>query len=170
MSSSASDALAETLLTLDGEFAELEQEYGADLQQQSILEDPEIPITMSEEDSDPEETCLSVSECVEVETSDIDQQEEENLQNFLSDTCKCHLGTGNKPCCLTLSVNAIRQCRQSCFDLPHNELDLVIMSQVHYLRTTGGEDNSIRPVSNYYFHGVKICQATLLFIHARCKS
>ena len=45
MSSSASDALAETLLTLDGEFAELEQEYGADLQQQSILEDPEIPIS-----------------------------------------------------------------------------------------------------------------------------
>ena len=120
---------------------------------------------MSEEDSDPEETCLSVSECVEVETSDIGQQEEENLQKFLSDTCKCHLGTGNKPCCLNLSVNAIRRCRQSCFDLSHNELDLVIMSQVHYLRTTGGEDNSIRPVSNYYFHGVKICQDTFLFIH-----
>ncbi len=97
-----------------------------------------------------------------------DKQEDSKIQKFLSDTCKCHFGVGSRPCCLTLSVDDIRECRLSCSELSHNELDLVVMSQVHYFRTTpgkGASTESFRPLSSYYFHGVKICQATFLFMH-----
>ena len=55
----------------------------------------------------------------------------------------------------------------SSSELSHNELDLVVMSQVHYFRTTseGASTASFRPISDYYFHGVRICQATFLFVH-----
>ena len=49
------------------------------------------------------------------------------------------------------------------------------MSQVHYLRTIEQQPiqkassisraNAFRPVSSYYIHGVKICQATFLLLH-----
>ena len=160
----ASYALEEVLLTLEQEFAELEQEYGsADLQQHSMVEDPGSSSIISEVESDQDEPSFTPSESVEVEASDSDLQEDSRVHKFLTDTCKCHLGVGNKPCCLTLSTDAIRKCRQSCFELSHNELDLVIMAQVHYFRTVLG---ATRSVSSYYFHGVKLCQATFLFCTA----
>jgi hypothetical protein len=163
--------LEEALLILDEEFSELEQEYGGDLQQHSILEeDSEALTTLSEvgrdlgEYIDQDEPSLSAGECVEPETSSSDLLEESKIMKFLSDTCKCHLGAGNKPCSLTLSATDIRECRQSCCELSHNELDLVIMSQVHYYRTSHGDDD-VRPVSSYHFHGLKTCQASFLFMH-----
>ena len=159
----ASYALEEVLLTLEQEFAELEQEYGsADLQQHSMVEDPGSSSIISEVESDQDEPSFTPSESVEVEASDSDLQEDSRVHKFLTDTCKCHLGVVNKPCCLTLSTDAIRKCRQLCFELSHNELDLVIMAQVHYFRTVLG---ATRSVSSYYFHGVKLCQATFLFLH-----
>ena len=61
MSISASDALAESLQVLESEFDELEQEYRGDLQQQSILEDPESLSTLSEVNSDPDEPSLTLN-------------------------------------------------------------------------------------------------------------
>ena len=37
----ASDMLVDALVTTDGEFVEVEEEYGCDLQQQIIIEDPD---------------------------------------------------------------------------------------------------------------------------------
>ena len=126
----------------------------------SILEDPESPTeslsALSEVDSEPDGPSSSLCQCVETEVSGSDLLEESKVQKFLSDTCNCHLAVGNKACSLTFTVDDIRHCRQLCSVLTHNELDLVIMSQVHYYRTTQRENDQIRPVSNYYFNGVKI--------------
>jgi len=72
-------------------------------------------------------------------------------------------------------MDTITRCRDKCAELSHNELDLVVMSQVHYLRTVEQQPiqkassisraNAFRPVSSYHIHGVKICQATFLFLH-----
>ena len=80
---------------------------------------------MPDEDSDLDEGNTSLSELVGVEVSEMDIR---MVQTFLSNTCKCHLGVGNKPCCLTLPLQEIKKCRMSCSELSHNELDLVVMS------------------------------------------
>ena len=162
-----SEVLEEVLLTLQSEFTELEQEYGANFEQNSVISEVEDSSMMPDEDSDLDEENTSLSELVGVEVSEMDIQEDSMVQTFLSNTCKCHLGVGNKPCCLTLPLQEIKKCRMSCSELSHNELDLVVMSQVHYFRTTseGASTASFRPISNYYFHGVRICQATFLFVH-----
>lgn len=162
----ASDALEEAILTLDSEFTEVDLEYGADLQEDSIVGDDEISIVMPDEDCDP--NVSTNDDLVEVEGSETDVDEDSKIQKFLSDTCKCHLGKGNKPCCLTVSSEDIRKCRISCSELLHNELDLVVMSQVHYFRSTLSKSDttdSFRPLSSYFFHGLKICPATFLFMH-----
>ena len=87
-------------------------------------------------------------------------------RTFLSTTCKCKLGPEGKPCCLSLTMDTITRCRDKCAELSHNELDLVDMSQVHYLRTVEQQPiqkassisrvNAFCPVSSYYIHGVKL--------------
>ena len=99
-----------------------------------------------------------------------DSQEQEDVQQFLSNTCKCTLGPGGKPCCLSLSMETIQRSRDKCAELSHNELDLVVMTQIHSLRTVEheacqGKTSTFRPSCSYFIHGVKICQATFLFLH-----
>ena len=81
-------------------------------------------------------------------------------------SCKCTLGPGGKPCCLSLSI---QRSRDKCAELSHNELDLV-MAQIHSLRTVehevcDGKTSTFRPSCSYFIHGVKICRATFLFLH-----
>ena len=87
MSISASDALTESLLVLESEFNELEQEYRGDLQEQSILEDPESPgeslSALSEVDSEPDGPSSSLCQCVETEASGSELLEESKVQKFL---------------------------------------------------------------------------------------
>ena len=115
-------------------------------------------------------------ESEEYEQTSSDVQEQQGTQRFLTDTCKCKLGPGGKPCCLSFSKETIRMCRDNCAELSHNELDLVVMSQVHYLRTVehqtvprarsqSSSATSFRPLSTYYMHEVKICRPTFLFLH-----
>ena len=143
--------------------------------QQSIIEDPdETSAHFSENHVHAEVSfdAVMIGETPQLERSECDIQEDERVREFLSDTCGCHLGVGNQACCLAFSSAAIRKCRNSYSELSHNELDLVVMSQVHYLRTTEDQvverstsSDSFRPVSAYYFQGVRICQATFLFLH-----
>ena len=109
-------------------------------------------------------------ESEEYERTVSDVKEQQDIQTFLADNCKCKLGSEGKPCCLSLSIETIRSCRDNCAELSHNELDLVVMSQVHYLRTVEHlaapfSAACFRPISTYYIHGIKICQSTFLFLH-----
>ena len=86
-----------------------------------------------------------------------DSQEQEDVQQFfLSNTCKCCLGPGGKPCCLSLSMETIQRSRDKCAELSHNELDLV-MAQIHYLRTVEhkacqGKTSTFWPSCSYFIH------------------
>lgn len=59
--SNASNVLEEALLTLESEFAELEQEYGADLEQESMIADVENSPVVPDEGNDLEEASTSLS-------------------------------------------------------------------------------------------------------------
>ena len=102
------------------------------------------------------------------EQRESDVAEQEDILKFLSDTCNCKLGQEGKPCCLSLSHETIRKCRNNCAELAHSELDLVIMSQIHSHRTVEHQaqcSSSFRPMSTYSIHWIKICQTTFLFLH-----
>ena len=79
---------------------------------------------------------------MQLEKSESEVQEQENVQKFLLGTCECHLGVGNKPCSLSISPDAIRKSQNSYSELFHNELDLVVISQVHYSRTNKDDRES----------------------------
>ena len=91
---------------------------GADLEQNSVINDVEDYSMMPDEDSDIEEANTSLlTELVGVEASEMDIQEDSMVQTFLSNTCKCHLRVGNKPCCLTLPLQEIKRRRMSLSEL-----------------------------------------------------
>jgi len=170
----------ESLRVLESEFAELDEEYGCSLEL-SVCEGIDSSAGTSESPSCAENATSTTSgefiggEVVDLEQTLCDTQEQQDIETFLSTTCKCKLGPEGKPCCLSLTMDTITRCRDKCAELSHNELDLVVMSQVHYLRTVEQQPiqkassisraNAFRPVSSYHIHGVKICQATFLFLH-----
>ena len=57
--------------------------------------------------------------------SESDVAEQEDILMFLSDTGKCKLGPEGKPCCLSLSQETIRKCRNNCAELTVNSISLV---------------------------------------------
>ena len=175
---SESSQISDELAVLASEFEGLEAEYNCSLEH-SVCEGPSAsPASLefrvevsSSSESTPVTSEQRVGELVSFEPTPHDSREQEDVQQFLSDTCKCSLGPGGTPCCLSLSMETIRRSRDKCAELTHNELDLVIMAQIHSLRTAkheackGATSSTFRPLSSYYIHGVKICQVTFLFLH-----
>ena len=170
------EQLSDTLLTLESEFAELEAEYGCSLEQ-SLSVDQDTNITTMETDPSGESFATNSvgrvgGKSEEYEQTVSDVKEQQDIQKFLVDTCKCKLGSRGKPCCLSFSMETIRSCRNNCAELSHNELDLVVISQVHYLRTVehlsvprAHSSTSFRHISTYFIHGMKIYLTTFLFLH-----
>ena len=175
---SESSQISDELAVLASEFEGLEAEYNCSLEH-SVCEGPSAsPASLefrvevsSSSESTPVTSEQRVGELVSFEPTPHDSREQEDVQQFLSDTCKCSLGPGGTPCCLSLSMETIRRSRDKCAELTRNELDLVIMAQIHSLRTAkheackGATSSTFRPLSSYYIHGVKICQVTFLFLH-----
>ena len=130
----------EPLRVLESEFAELDAEYGCSLEL-SVCEGRDTGASSSESPSCVENATNTTSgelldgEVLDFEQTVCDMEEQQDIEKFLSNTCKCKLGPEGRPCCLSLSMDTITRCRDKCAELSHNELDLVVMSQVHYLRT-----------------------------------
>ena len=79
-----------------------------------------------------------------------DKKEEEAITAFLGQTCGCKLGHENCPCSTTFSHQSIESCRDSCAELSHNELDIMIMAQLK-----SGTDKWNR--TNFFHNGIRIC-------------
>lgn len=97
------------------------------------------------------------------DTSVHDDRERAAIEGF---ECKCKLGEGSTPCCKSISVEFIMNYRSSCLELSKDELDLVILGQIHshYALLTSDSDRSYS--SRYFFHNKPICLKTFPFVHA----
>ena len=56
--------------------------------------------------------------------------EESMITSFLEKTCGCQLSPVNIPCSSKFSKESIQSSRDSCAELSHNELDILIMAQL----------------------------------------
>ena len=65
-----------------------------------------------------------------IDRCDLDEAEEQVIQQFAQDGCKCDLGPNKSPCCTTIIVDHFRCVRCQMLELTHDELDLVVMGQV----------------------------------------
>ena len=126
----------DALFTLESEFSAVESEYG-------VLDDSATTVgyhhTEVPDSNGGASSSLAVSplgkELVLCELSESDTIEQQAIDKFIVDTCRCKLGPASTPCSLTLSRDSIQSCRGRCAELSHSDLDLVVMSQAHYLRT-----------------------------------
>ena len=67
---------------------------------------------------------------VPIDQRDLDVTEEQLVQEFVRDGCKCDLGPSRTPCSSSITVNHLQAVRCQMADLTHDELDLVVMGQV----------------------------------------
>ena len=100
-----------------------------------------------------------------------DDQEVQNIDQFMDKGCSCHLGVQGTLCYLQLRREAVELNRQDCLELSKNELDLVILSQInsHQCLTKVPAILPLSPQSRsrstFYFHGLQVCFNTYLYLH-----
>jgi len=100
-----------------------------------------------------------------VDQCEVDEVEEQLIQRFVQDRCKCDLGS---PCCTTITVEHSWSVHCQMAELTHDELDFVVMAQVMMagLETSphhGQERGQSYIIFNH--NGVSVCQKTFLFLH-----
>jgi len=113
-----------------------------------------------------------------VTTSDMrdeDLAEEQSIEQFFSGSCECKLGPGNTPCSRSISMEHYMNIRAQMRELTHDQLDLVVMSQLMMNTESGTSTHRNkerqRTYSVFYHSGQRICLMTFLFIHTigRCR-
>ena len=65
-----------------------------------------------------------------------DTREVQAVDEFMNQGCTCHLGVQGSPCSKQLTRETIESTWQDCLDLTKSELDLVVLSQIHFLQST----------------------------------
>ena len=105
---------------------------------------------------------------VPIDRRELDVMEEQLIQEFAREGCKCDLGPDRSPCSTSISVDHFRSVRCQMADLTHDELDLVVMGQVMagcFSATTFRKQERSRSFTVFHHHGTRICQKTFLFLH-----
>lgn len=143
-------------LSLEEEFLEVESEYGGCTRVDTDTESSDI-------ENEQSQYPYFLSPSHDFDTSVHDDREKAAIEGF---ECKCKFG---EPCCKSISVELIINYRSSCLELSKDELDLVILGQIHshYVPLTSDSDRRKTSYSShYFFHNKPICLKTFLFVHA----
>ncbi len=98
-----------------------------------------------------------------------DLAEERSIEEFALKSCGCKFGLEGTPCSKAISSDHYKNVRVQMSELTHDQLDLVVMSQL--MTTT--ENSSFthrnkqrqRTYSFFYHSGQRICLKTFLFLH-----
>lgn len=130
------------------------------------------------DDDDSEQ--LGSTDVVECDLREEDIEEDSVLSRFLESTCGCKLGMNKVACSSTLSSVECIEFRNNCYQLSHDELDLVILSQIqsHYFMGDSTPVSAISPVSaspasqrstnsvsKFFFREKPLCRKMFLFLH-----
>ena len=107
-------------------------------------------------------------ECVPIDQRELDEAEEQLIQQFVRDGCKCDYGPNHSPCCTSISADHFRSVRCQMTELTHDELDLVVMGQVmagcFSAETFRGQERG-KSYTLFHHNGRRIYQKTFLFLH-----
>ena len=103
----------------------------------------------------------------ELDCSIEDAKERQAVDDFIARGCSCTLGKLGTSCSKQLSRCLIESTRQDCLDLTRNELDLIILSQIHSHQSIGdvGSASHHATRSTFYIHGLQLCLTTYLYVH-----
>ena len=116
------------------------------------------------------------SDEIELDLSSSDIREKGVVEQFFSEGCGCHMGPKQSPCTLYMSKDLAVHARNDCLQLESDELDLVILAQLQALRThpqqsvldrrSSNNSSTICQHSTFYFHKLRVCLQSFLFVHA----
>ena len=136
-----------------------------------------IPLHMEQV---PSESGLADVDCslVGLDSSMEDIREEQTMEEFISNGCGCQLGPKETSCVKYLTRQIVERCRQDCLELSRDELDLIVLSQIHSLRSTPDQPTlrlshhvtGSKSRSTFYVHGVPICLKTFLYLHCMSRT
>ena len=105
---------------------------------------------------------------VPIDQCELEITEEQLIQDFIQESCKCDLGPNHSPCSTSITVDHFRSVRCQMADLTHDELDLVVMGQVMagcFSADTFRKQERSRSFTVFHHNGKRICQKTFLFLH-----
>lgn len=146
-------------------------EHVAETYFNTIENDKESETEAGSESSESDSSDNDVQED-DVELMEVYISEQSKVQKFYADTCKCKLGTDEKACSLSLTVDEFVDCRNNCIELSSAELDLVILGIIHSCLNCDDISISSRKENMrkndrmaYFYHGKRICMRTFLFLH-----
>ena len=104
---------------------------------------------------------ISTAHC-SLDPEDIESAEDFKVSMFLINTCYCSLFNG-KPCCNAFSSEVFKQCQNSCLELDHVFLDMVLMGQImantamsdvsHHART---DKSRAKSNTKFYHRGIQV--------------
>ena len=95
----------------------------------------------------------SEKEFVEQEATDADKAENEKIVKFMNSGCTCRFNKG-KPCYTLFEESHYRSIRNSCAELDHDSLDLVVKAQIMAHINTFGNNSHCNAV--FYHHSKKV--------------
>ena len=78
-----------------------------------------------------DESDQEIDSDVDFHFSERDTSERSKVQAFVTKTCGRAHGYKGSPCCSTIQVEDIVDCRNNCAELSSTELDLVILGMIH---------------------------------------
>ena len=112
----------------------------------------------SGEESNEEEDSLCII------SLELDLPEKAKVTAFVSTTCNCKFGEGEKSCSASLSLDEFVESRNNCHELTSTELDLVILGAIQSSLNCNEVSISGRSHKHrqqtcmaFYYHGKQIC-------------
>lgn len=130
----------------------------------------------SDMDSDAENLELeaTTSTVILEDLSEIDQNELQKQERFMTESCGCKEFYSGKPCSQVLDHQSILDFRGFCQELSHDELDIAVKSALLCHRNSGQKTSSkshkpldrCRPSQQYFYMGNRICRTMFCFLYS----
>ena len=117
----------------------------------------------------PVESEQSNSSTSEFDCNIEDAEESQAVDDLITSGCSCTLGKLGTPCSKQLSRSRIESMSQDHLDRrTRNELDLIILSQIHSHQSIGDVGSEVHPTMQhirFYIHGLQLCITTYQYVH-----
>ena len=109
-------------------------------------------------------------EMAPIDQREVDDAEEQLIQQFARDGCKCDLGLNKSPCCTSITVEHFWSVHRQMLELTHDKLDLVVIGSSDgrlILWETSSHCGQQRGklYTMFHYNGTRICKQTFLFLH-----
>jgi hypothetical protein len=177
-------SLPQAIEVLEKEFEEAEDSFlldrTHDLDDSEEFNDPElqeVSVPFPVIDPSTSDSCGDAEE-VQIIQSKEDEDEVQEIERFIHETCGCKIGSSKRPCSHQFPKELISTYRSDCLQMSKEQLDFVILAQLSATRTHKdtipatyrGDIANFRPHTSFLFRSIRICEAMFLFFHTISRS